>query len=184
MKTRFTSGLTSLILACFASSSAYAQDDRRFAGIDFGVGISATFDLGSNDRVSSAEVINGLVRVTDTDNVRARIMLESHFFFEPRGRFALTNTQSDNWGYGPFIALQPGTDEIIEAIGFGMMLGFRKNDSTDQSFNIGLGVAYDPNTQTLGEGVVDGEPLPEGETDVRFLDQDQVGLLLMTSFSF
>ena len=176
------------ILAILAGSSASAQDDNqnKFAGLDFGVGVSATFDLGSNDRISTAEVVNGIVRVTDKDNVRARIMLESHYFFEPNGKFL--NTSSDDWGYGPFIALQPGTDQIIEAIGAGVMLGFRRKSSTEsdsnQSFNIGFGVAFDPNTKTLGDDIINGQPLPEGETDVRFLEQDQVGLLILTSFSF
>jgi len=175
------------LLTCFSSSFAYAQEPdktREFAGLSFGVGISATFDLGENDRVSAAEVVNDIVRVTDKDNVRARIMLESHYFFKPEKAFPLTGTESEKWGYGPFIALQPGTDEIIESIGFGLMVGFRRDEDSDQSFNIGLGVAYDPNTQTLGADVIDGQPLPAGETDVRFLEQDQVGLLLLTSFSF
>lgn len=194
-------------LAFSASSLVYAQDaatpiepvpktatddklqksnTKNFAGLDFGVGVSATFDLGSNDRITTAEIVNGLVRVTDKDNVRARIMLESHYFFKPSFKFL--KTDEENWGYGPFIALQPGTDEIIESIGAGLMFGFRRNSSSEedanQSFNIGFGVAFDPNTQTLGEGIVNGEPLPEGETAVRFLEQDQVGLLILTSFSF
>jgi len=148
------------------------------------VGISATFDLGENDRVTEAELVNGIVRVTDKDNVRARIMLESHYFFKPKGSFGLTGTSSEEWGYGPFIALQPGTDEIIEAIGFGGMVGFRRGKDSDQSFNIGLGVVYDPNTQTLGPDIIDGQALPMGETEIRYLEQDQVGLLLLTSFSF
>lgn len=182
MKHYIFSGLAGL-LTCFSGSVAEAQE-QEFAGLKFGVGISTTFDIGENDRVSEAELINGIVRVTDKDNVRARIMLESHYFFEPKGPFRLTGTTADKWGYGPFIALQPGTDDIIEAIGFGGMVGFRRSKDSNQSFNIGLGVVYDPNTQTLGPDIIDGQPLPVGETEVRFLEQDQVGILLLTSFSF
>ncbi|NWG90986.1 MAG: hypothetical protein HXY21_00555, partial [Parvularculaceae bacterium] len=176
---------------------------QNFAGLNFGIGISATYDLGKNDRVSEATLVGGppgIVRVTNQDNVRARIMLESHYFFTPPdarafGAFGPKNPSAAQikgdgaapepakWGIGPFVALQPGTENIIEAIGMGLMVGFRRGDSGD-SFNIGVGVAFDPNTRTLGEGIVAGQPLPPGETDIRYLEQEQFGLLFLSSYSF
>ncbi|NWG92413.1 MAG: hypothetical protein HXY21_07875 [Parvularculaceae bacterium] len=172
---------------------------QNFAGLNFGVGISSTFDLGRNDRVTEAEVVAGLVRVTDQDNVRARIMLESHYFFVPRPDCSDRNTRHQKvklaglaanscsqteWGVGPFVALQPGTNEIIEAIGMGVMVGFKRSRDSSNSFNIGVGIVYDPNTRTLGPDIIDGQPLPAGETEIRYLEQDQVGLLVLSSFSF
>lgn len=175
---------------------------QNFAGLNFGIGISATYDLGQNDRVSEATLVGappGIVRVTNQDNVRARIMLESHYFFTPPGArafwfFGPRNPRFDEmradgtpqptkWGIGPFVALQPGTENIIEAIGMGLMVGFRRGDSGD-SFNIGVGAAFDPNTRTLGDGVIAGQPLPAGETDIRYLEQEQFGLLFLSSYSF
>lgn len=80
------------------------SDRRSFAGIDFGVGISVTMDFGGIDRVEAAELVNGVVRVTAEDDARARIMLESHYFFPGRGDFL--GVSADNWGYGPFVAIQ------------------------------------------------------------------------------
>lgn len=169
---------------------------QKFGGIDFGVGIAFSYDLGRNDRIQEAELVNGIVRVTRSDNVRARMFLETHYFFTPTREdgverlpiFGLENTQTEKtWGWGPFIALQPGSDSIIDAIGAGFMIGLRRagegNEGKD-SFNIGLGVLYDLDTKILGDGIVENQPLPTGETEIRFKRRDQSGLLVLSSYSF
>jgi hypothetical protein len=171
-----------------APPPAPAGGDRKtddlgdFAGLKFGVGISFTLDSGDNDRVSEASLVNGIVRVDDEDNGRARIMLESHYFFTPDWRW--TGLQKGVWGLGPFVSLQPGTDNIIEAIGMGVMLGFRRSGEGGESFNLGFGMIVDPNTRVLGDGVVADRPLPNGETEVRFKEEMQRGFLILSSFSF
>lgn len=162
-----------------AKEEAEARCD--FQGLNWGAGVSVTFDFGGLERISDAEVVAGIVRVTDEDDVRARIMLESHYFFTPsNGPFGLGK---GDWGHGPFFALQPGTDEIIEAAAIGWMIGFRQGDS-DRSFNIGLGIAVDPNVQTLGDGIERDMPLPAGETAVRYREEAQYGLVLIFSQTF
>lgn len=168
---------------------------QKFGGIEFGIGIAFSYDLGDNDRIKEAEVVNGIVRVTDQENVGARIILESHYLFTPvQGFFAniaknvfdLENRRGGvkTWGVGPFMALQPGTDNIIEAVGAGLMMGFRRPGTESDSFNIGVGILYDLNVRTLGEGILADEALPEGEEDIRYLEQEQSALLVMTSYSF
>ncbi|MFN3931383.1 MAG: hypothetical protein ACK4JY_06490 [Brevundimonas sp.] len=158
-----------------------AEDRREFAGLDLGVGLSVTFDLGDDERVEEAELINGIVRVTDENDSRARIMLESHFFFTPDHSFL--NVAAGDWGIGPFVAVQPGTDEIIEAAALGVMIGFRRPDTGD-SFNVGLGLAIDPDTRMLGDGLVADQALPVGETAIRYKEESQLGVVLLTSFTF
>lgn len=163
-------------------ASSNNSDTRDFAGLKLGVGLSLTIDFGGIERVSEAEVVNGIVRVTDEDDARARVMLESHYFFAPTGRFLGVNER--DWGTGPFVAVQPGTDEIIEAAAMGVMVGFRRPGTIDQSFNIGFGVSVDPNTRVLGSGLRAGEPLPAGETAIRYREESQYGWVILTSFSF
>jgi hypothetical protein len=153
----------------------------EFAGLKFGIGISFTLDSGDNDRVSEASLVNGIVRVNDEDNGRARIMLESHYFFTPD--IPHTGLKKGDWGVGPFVSLQPGTDNIIEAIGMGLMVGFRRPSGND-SFNLGIGMVIDPNTRILGDGIVADQPLPLGETEVRYKEEMQKGFLILSSFSF
>lgn len=165
-----------------AEELAKDKDDRaQFAGLDLGVGLSLTLDMGDRPRVEEAELVNGIVRVTDQNDTRARIMLESHYFFTPDSRFL--NVEPKDWGIGPFVAIQPGTDDIIQAGALGMMIGFRR-PGTSSSFNIGVGVVIDPDTQILGDGLVKDQPLPAGETEIRYKEESQVGLVILTSFTF
>lgn len=175
-----------------------AQGGRQtFGGLDLGVGLSFTMDVGKTDRISRASVVNGIVRADDQDNGRARIMLESHYFFTPcaeaffglynpcrneRG-YRVADPETARWGIGPFIAVQPGSDNIIDAIGIGLMLGARREKSS-QSFNLGFGIVLDPNTRVLGEGLQLNAPLPEGEKEVRYRETLQTGFLVLSSFSF
>lgn len=178
-----------VLLLAFWSTSILAAD-REFAGLNFGVGVSLTVDVGDNDRVDAASIVDGLVRIDEESNARARIMLESHYFFTPKGgsdgKF-LSVVDSPNFGVGPFVAIQPGTDEIIEAIGLGVMFGFKRNikdKSDNSSWNIGIGAVVDPNVRTLGSGLTKNEPLPGMETEVRFREMAQVGVLVLVSFTF
>jgi hypothetical protein len=155
--------------------------------LHFGVGISLTHDVGGNDRVKSASLDeNQIVRVSEEQNDVARIMLESHYFFEPnnQGSNFLGMVPPGKWGHGPFVALQPGTDDIIEAIGLGWMVGFRRSDTGTSSWNLGLGYVIDPDVQILGDGINENMPLPEGESQIRYKETSQGGVFLLVSFSF
>ena len=166
--------------------AATEAGNRSFAGLEFGVGLSFTIDIGKRDRIGNASIVNGLVRVGDENNDRARVMLESHYLFTPDidlGFFGDNSGAIKKWGIGPFIALQPGTDEVIEAIGMGVMIGFRRAES-GQSFNLGFGYAVDPNTQVLGDDIRANAPLPVGETEIRYKNVAQTLLLILSSFSF
>ena len=188
------------------SPANLADDDdgrQKFGGIDFGIGVAFSYDLGNHQRVKEATIVDNIVRVTRTENVRARLILESHYFFTPPsaalGNYsgAFCDTMQDypdqkddcdnrrkNFGIGPFMAIQPGTDNIIDAIGAGVMIGLRRRQETSASFNIGIGVLYDVNTQILGDGFVENQAPPGKETEVRFRRGSQSGLLIMTSYSF
>jgi hypothetical protein len=172
----------------FLTSTNILAQSRNFAGLNFGVGISLTADLGSHNRIDTAFVDeNGIVRVSKDQNTVARIMLESHYFFDTKKGDKdpwsfLGMVTADEWGHGPFIALQPGTDEIIEAIGIGWMVGFKK--SKTESWNLGIGIVIDPSVQTLGDDIIENELLPAGETQIRFKETSQAGLFLLASFSF
>ncbi len=155
---------------------------RKFGGLELGAGLSFTLDVGDRDRVTEARVVNDVVRITNADNVRARLMFESHYFFKPKGKFL--GLDEGMWGVGPFVAIQPGSDEIIEAIGLGAMIGFRRAPDDPQSFNFGVGVVFDPNTQVLGDDVLPNKPLPAGETEIRYKEDSQMGLMAIASFTF
>lgn len=169
-----------------AENQKIADGNRAFAGLELGIGLSFTIDRGTRDRIGSATLVNGVVRVDDQNNNRARVMLESHYFLTP----GVGSDEAENpmgkvarWGIGPFVAIQPGSDEVIEAIGMGVMVGLRRG-RTGQSFNLGFGYVVDPNTRVLGDGLAPNQPLPSGETDIRYKETAQSGFLILSSFSF
>ena len=71
---------------------------------------------------------------------------------------------------------RPGFDTRLMCL----MIGFRRDRETSESFNIGIGVVIDPNVQTLGEGITANMPLPTGETAIRYTERMQTGLLILT----
>lgn len=169
------------------SSVTDSQKLKDFEGLKFGVGISLTLDTGKNKRVKEAVVDpNGIIRIKTENSDVARVMLESHYFFsKPPSKkvLGIFKTQSV-WGHGPFLAFQPGTNDFIDAVGLGWMLGLKRKEDKDDSWNIGLGYVVDPKVQILGDGMVENEPLPEGETSIRFKETSQGGAFLLVSFSF
>lgn len=175
--------LASLLLA---AGPAFSQDNeeiytKSLSSIKFGVGLSVTFDW--EKRIESASVVNDVVRVDSEKNAVARVLLESHYLFTPPYSF-LGALKRGDWGIGPFVGVMSGKDEIIEAAGLGLMLGFRRRESNDESFNIGVGYMVDPSSRTLGDGIIANQPLPEGETDIRYKERSRGGIVVMASFSF
>jgi hypothetical protein len=173
---------------------------REFGGIKFGIGLAYTLDTGKHQRVREAELVNNIVRVKQSEQSSARIVLESHYFLTPTwgGINRLMRTlgvgtneydppeskkMNAGWGIGPFVALQPGTDNIIDAIGTGIMIGARRTSTGNDSFNLGIGAIVDVNARTLGNGISEDQPLPEGDV-IRYKQRSQFGWLLMSSYSF
>lgn len=164
---------TILIAFILSPTLTFANDDGEFDKFGFGAGISFAWDLGDDKRIDSASVVDGIVRVDDEGNGLARLTLEAHYFFNKGW-----------WGHGPFIAIQPGTDEVIDTIGAGWMVGFRKDKSAETSFNLGFGVVADPNVSVLGDGIEANSALPGTETSVRFKEKTKGGIMLIFSTSF
>ena len=169
-------------------SFGQGEGTQSFAGLKFGVGITLTNSsiTQSKSRVESAEIIGNVVRITEERNSLARIMLESHYFFTPApSSGSFLGVKNGNWGIGPFVAIQPGSENIIDAIGTGLMIGFKRAGDDTSSFNLGIGFVTDPSATVLGDGFEENKPPPEGEsTTVRLRETSFTSLLFLASFSF
>ncbi|PAJ73389.1 hypothetical protein CJF42_16115 [Pseudoalteromonas sp. NBT06-2] len=142
-----------------------------FDDLGFGMGISYTMNASSGDRVKSATVVDGIVRVDKESNGTPRIVLEAHYIpdYNQNGR-----------GFGPFVALQPGDENIISAVALGGMYAWKRDDEGN-SFNIGVGIVADPNTQVLGDGIIANEPLPGNEIEIRYKEETSYGVMILFS---
>jgi hypothetical protein len=180
--------------------SSEAQSVNDFRGLSLGVGLGLSIDRGRGRVIQKAEVIGDTVRVLEEKTSVPRLLLESHYFF--------VSHSHDHFGAGPFVAIQSGSNEVIEAIGMGLMLGLRrarvaatiqteqskddkaKNDvktgatkvDTD-SFNIGIGAVLDNRVQVLRAGVAENKPAPNGTTSLT-KETSHWGWILGFSFTF
>lgn len=156
--------------------------DDFFCKLNWGAGLGYVLDFEGKQRVGEAELVNGIVRISDEDDAKVGIMVETHVFFEPAFGSRQLNVRAGEWGVGPFVAAQLGNEDLIETVALGLMFGRRRGENG--SFNLGIGVAVDPNARVLGDGLEANAPLPAGETVLRYKEEAQYGLIIMTSFSW
>lgn len=152
-----------------------AQNQQEFLGFRWGLGVGAAF--GDSRRVSSAEVVDGVVRVTKTVTDSPRIVLEIHNFW--------LQYKDNTLGIGPFAAVNFGaTDgDTLTSFGGGVMVGAKRPGGSG-SFNLGIGYMLDQNVKRLGDGIVEGAPLPGDETEIRFKEESDGAFLVFVSTTF
>ena len=159
-----------------------AQD---FKGLKLGLGfaISRAFE---DDRVESADVVDGKVRVTEEANAAVHAVGEIHRFTVRQGTNCTEDNASDcgRWGHGPFFSLQTGDNDVIEAAGLGYMVGFRQDADKSQSLNIGLALVLDPSVKVLGDDVRENQAPPGKETTVRLKETHGLSMVVVVSFGF
>jgi hypothetical protein len=196
-----------LFVGLFAQATLAADDSKTWAGMGWGLGVAADFDIGGK-RVVTAQIVNGLTRVTDSSsNVGVGFVLEAHYFFKdwlvPFVKGGCGDNRSRNTdpctdvATGPFVAIEVGggakatTDAgPITAYALGWMIGFHhvdpavKSDKNTSSWNFGIGLRVDPQAKTLGDGFIPNLPPPAGETAIRTTTTARYGVMLLSSFSF
>jgi hypothetical protein len=152
----------------------------------FGTGIGFLTKLTGDDLVAEAVVdANGFVRVNKRQNSSAGLLLEVHQLFQPWSQ------THNRLGIGPFVGIQSGgNNKVIDAIGGGLMFGFKTSDdkTSHASLNIGVGYAGVISAQSLGSEFVRdakapvdsaGKPLP-----IRFVTHDAGAVMFLASFMF
>jgi hypothetical protein len=108
-----------------------------------------------------------------------------------------SNYSCTEWAQGPFIAVEvgggtnatpSGSNNPITGYALGWMIGFRHptaaTTSSTQSWNFGVGLRIDPHAQVLGDGIFANQPLPAGESAIRYKNEPRSGVMLLSSFSF
>jgi hypothetical protein len=162
------------------------EEDAKEFWTYFGVGLVIDQDLGSDTPVKNASISGGIVHVDEEDDVKLGLALEVH-------KFVVGLTWNDKGAYqwsgglalGPYVAVVPGTNEIIDAVGAGLAVGFIGGEATTGiSMNLAIGGYIDPETRVLADGFKDGHAPPTGETSVRFKDVTQYGIQAVLSFGY
>lgn len=158
------------------------EAQQLYQGFNWGVGLGYSFGMGGQ-RVESAEVVNGVLRVQSdvTDQPRLVLELHAHLKTWPRANGALL-------AIGPFASIQTAKGESggdsLSSFAVGVMFGIQDEAKSTTGWNLGVGYVYDSNVQLLGRGLEDGQPLPTGETEVRFRRASAGGVMVMFSRQF
>lgn len=186
-----------------APNAAASATDILKNNFGFGVALGLSANVTGPDIANNATIdANGFVRVNTRANTTAGFMLESHYLIWPTAASACVSEvlpskchgvrlQEDPraWGTGPFVAAQPGSSQIISAVGAGWMIDFRRPKGTMPS-GFGLGVGYEaiPAAQVLGAEFVNGQKAPVGPSGqplpIRYETQDKGAVLVILSVTF
>lgn len=164
-------------------------EESFLSGVKFGTGIMANLLTGGKKPVTSARVVNGIVRVEEGGRAQVGVVAEFHSLWalcktNKRPHLYHCDDNVAQFGIGPVIGLKLGSNNIIDAIFLGPLFAFRPNPTLANSFNIAVGGVLAPRVKVLGDGIEENNPLPAGETEVRFKNVNKFGYAILLSFAF
>jgi len=96
------------------------------------------------------------------------------------------DTRHFTGNYPPFASVQASSDNSSAvSFGLGYMVGWSdeiaSTPTATKSWNLGLGVLLESNVQRLGDGIHANQPLPDGETQVRYKQSGASSLFILLS---
>lgn len=155
-------------------TSGSNEDWVKSFGLSLGAGL-----IAPNDRnITGTTVQNGIVRVTSEQDFIPALWLSSQWVYRT-GRMT---------GFGPFIGL--GMDNkggLFDNAGIGLAFSmafepWKTRGEKQNALNIGVGWGVQK-VSVLGDGVIENEPLPEGEESVRYKEKYSHGPMILVSFT-
>lgn len=199
MKTSYIKDFSLIFLFFCICSSSYAEEDLyknipeekqkelkkendeiwRFFSAGFLV--NKYFD----ENISKAEIRNGIVRVTDSQNISMGIGLQAFFPFKVWS-YVISNDNGNTWqkgseiSFGPYAGVMMNGDNIIDNFAIGFAYSQRREFG---GIRLGVGFLFDPSVQRLADDFKDGESAPTGETSVKYKHVSTKGLQIMLSFT-
>lgn len=157
------------------------EEEKKAGGLSdlgFAAGIGLSFHKEAD--IKEAEVRNGLVRVTDEAKKERALWLETHY--------QLVKFANNRFAFGPFLAVQVSDDDgLFDSLGAGFMVAMNRNTNpaawSNLGFNVGVGVVSST-IRELGDGLKENQPLPDGEESIYFHKNDDIGWMVLFSFTF
>lgn len=155
-----------------------AENELTFKGMKWGLGLG--WSISDGDVVEDAALVNGVIRATVTRNEQAKVILEGHHYIA-----CDRNGKNGQRGCGPFVGVVADSDDVLDGVALGWMFGFKsKKPQTDNGFSIGIGALLENDVRDLADGFHDGEPLPAGETEIRFIEEGRFSLVVFATRTF
>lgn len=146
--------LAAAIVFVLAPAAAAQDPTPSPFGLGWGGGFAFSDNLVGVPLVSKGDAFideNGIIRITHPRNVKARILLESHYTFKIPG---------SPLAVGPVIFLQPSGETLFDAAGGGLLIELGEGPT---SFNLIVGFLLDFDVSRLHRDYVDGFRSPTAE---------------------
>ena len=167
---------------------------------NFGVGIGALCGGPGGGPIGEAVIgADKKIHVTKQENTEARLILEYHFWLATEEENTMIvqlarvlhipgseKTKHEDGvvaGGLQVVVLTDSANAKIDGFGGGYICGVRSSDEK-RSFNIGIGAVLQNEYRQFASGFADGQPLPEGETEIRYKDTSAVRYYVVASFSW
>ena len=137
--------------------------------------------------VREASVINGKVVVTSESKVENTLMVLKSF---PISKTTHSNCQgASQWascaawmiGAGFNIGSQGSAGQVIDFLGVGLTVGSGQEADKAAAWYAGIGIGRRFNQKVLGDGLRENEPLPAGETQIRYKHIDATAPFVFVS---
>lgn len=161
-------GLTVVALILFVGAPSLAQDSEPSNpfGLGWGAGMGFSDQIVGEPLVAEGDAFidaSGIVRVTREQNVRPRVILESHYTFQVRA-WALA--------VGPVMFVQPG-DALFDAAGGGLLIELGEGAT---SMNLIIGALLDFEVTRLHPDYISGFRAPTAQ--LAFLTKEELQLFV------
>jgi len=144
-----------------AEAAVRAEREKTFFA---GWGLGIVDMHNKNALITDVTVENGIVRVREEEKWTARVLLETHWYSNWTCQWLCT---------GPFVGAGLSTSSFIDAVVFGLVFGSGPLvGDLKPRYNFGIGTGRRFKVKTLGDGITPNEPLPPGETQVRYKTTD------------
>jgi hypothetical protein len=165
----------------------------KFKSLGFGIAVGLSFVFKSY--VLEAEAENGIVRAKKEASGFADMILETHKFWPVKSDNLTPSALVKDLGYkddivystiglGPFFSILLNNEDIISAVAFGGMIGFRPDKSSPGSLNFGIGPMFKFNQRILRDDLKLDQALPEGLKEVKYQEKSLLGLAVVFSFTW
>lgn len=164
-----------------------------------GWGVGLAFIQNRSPIVSDAIIVNGVVRATTVQNYQTELIFGSHWYLQGAndhecGRILGKFLQGAGC-LGIFLGVGVGgsnsASQLIDFVGTGLLWGFGDVQNADgtrdpqaKKHSIGIGIGRRFNVKHLGEGFAPNQPLPAGETQIRYDVRDTVAPYLFYTYNF
>jgi hypothetical protein len=135
--------------------------------------------------ITTAEIRDGIVRVTDSQRVQTGLGLQSYFPIYLDTEVITTDggttyKKGSEKSLGPYAGVMVNSDNIIDNFAIGISYSHRREFG---GIRIGLGYAFDSEVQKLADDFKDGHAAPSGATQIAFKKESEGAIQLMISFT-